>query len=172
MAKQALGRGLKALIPDTPKARSGLAEIPIDRLRPNPEQPRTSFDPDALAALADSIRRHGVLQPLLVGDDGSGGSTVDLPVPGQRSVGPVGSDGRDPAGTDDVDSVIVSYDGRRVGVLVHFGKSGEAHQPLTLLGEKPQRLAVLCADDQVHATGLVQAHGQRLEFAGQVPPDV
>ena len=33
-AKQALGRGLKALIPDTPRARTGLAEIPVDRLQP------------------------------------------------------------------------------------------------------------------------------------------
>ena len=76
MAKQALGRGLKALIPDTPKARSGLAEIPLDRLCPNPEQPRKYFDDGGLAELADSIRRHGVLQPLLVSEDGAGGYLV------------------------------------------------------------------------------------------------
>lgn len=76
MAKQALGRGLKALIPDTPKARSGLAEIPLDKLVPNPEQPRKHFDDDGLAELADSIRRHGVLQPLLVSEDGAGGYLV------------------------------------------------------------------------------------------------
>ena len=63
-AKQALGRGLKALIPETPRARTGLAEIPIDRLRPNPQQPRQLFDDAALQELADSIRRHGVLQRL------------------------------------------------------------------------------------------------------------
>ncbi len=76
MAKQALGRGLKALIPDTPRARSGLAEIPIDLLRPNPEQPRRSFDQDRLTELAESIRRHGVLQPLLVSEDADGGYRV------------------------------------------------------------------------------------------------
>jgi len=76
MAKQALGRGLKALIPNTPKARSGLAEIPLDRLCPNPEQPRKHFDESGLAELADSIRRHGVLQPLLVSEDGAGGYLV------------------------------------------------------------------------------------------------
>ena len=76
MAKQALGRGLKALIPDTPKARSGLAEIPLDRLCPNPEQPRKNFADDGIAELADSIRRHGVLQPLLVSEDGAGGYLV------------------------------------------------------------------------------------------------
>ncbi|MEE4270966.1 MAG: ParB/RepB/Spo0J family partition protein [Thermoanaerobaculales bacterium] len=76
MPKQALGRGLKALIPDTPKARSGLAEIPVDRLRANPAQPRRRFDADALAELADSIARYGVLQPLLVSDDGAGGYLI------------------------------------------------------------------------------------------------
>jgi ParB family chromosome partitioning protein len=75
-AKKALGRGLKALIPDTPRARSGLAEIPVDRLRANPEQPRRFFDDAALAELADSIGRHGVLQPLLVSEDGDGGYLV------------------------------------------------------------------------------------------------
>lgn len=67
-AKQALGRGLKALIPDTPRARAGFAEIPIDRLRANPHQPRHRFDPEALEELAASIRLHGVLQPLLVSE--------------------------------------------------------------------------------------------------------
>lgn len=76
MAKQALGRGLKALIPDTPKARSGLAEIPLDRLSPNPEQPRTHFAEEGIIELADSIRRHGVLQPLLVSEDDDGGYLV------------------------------------------------------------------------------------------------
>jgi ParB family chromosome partitioning protein len=76
MAKQALGRGLKALIPDTPRARSGLAEIPVDALRPNPEQPRERFDETRLAELAESIRRYGVLQPLLVSEDPDGGYVV------------------------------------------------------------------------------------------------
>jgi ParB family chromosome partitioning protein len=75
-AKQALGRGLKALIPDTPRARSGLVEIPLDRLRPNPTQPRSRFDDETLDELADSIRRHGVLQPLLVSEAGPEGYVV------------------------------------------------------------------------------------------------
>jgi ParB family chromosome partitioning protein len=69
-AKQALGRGLKALIPDTPRARTGLAEIPVDHLQPNPHQPRQVFDDQALAELTASIHRHGILQPLLVSEDG------------------------------------------------------------------------------------------------------
>ena len=68
--KMALGRGLKALIPDTPRARAGFAEIPVDHLHPNPHQPRHRFDERALEELAESIRRHGVLQPLLVSEDG------------------------------------------------------------------------------------------------------
>jgi ParB family chromosome partitioning protein len=71
-AKQALGRGLKALIPETPRARAGFAEIPVDRLRPNPQQPRHRFDDEALAELAESIRQHGVLQPILVSEDQPG----------------------------------------------------------------------------------------------------
>jgi ParB family chromosome partitioning protein len=71
-AKQALGRGLKALIPETPSARAGFAEIPVDRLQPNPQQPRHRFDDEALAELAESIRQHGVLQPILVSEDQPG----------------------------------------------------------------------------------------------------
>jgi len=40
--------------------------IPLDHIEPNPQQPRRRFDPEEEAALAESIRRHGVLQPLLV----------------------------------------------------------------------------------------------------------
>jgi ParB family chromosome partitioning protein len=68
-AKQALGRGLKALIPETPRARAGYAEIPIAQLRPNPQQPRHHFDHESLEELAASIRLHGVLQPLLVSEE-------------------------------------------------------------------------------------------------------
>ncbi|MFV2071090.1 MAG: ParB/RepB/Spo0J family partition protein [Thermoanaerobaculales bacterium] len=71
VAKQALGRGLKALIPETPRARSGLAEIPVDHLWPNPQQPRHIFDKEALEELALSLRRHGVLQPVLVSEEGA-----------------------------------------------------------------------------------------------------
>jgi ParB family chromosome partitioning protein len=71
--RPALGRGLRALIPDTPRARSGLAEIPLHLIRPNPAQPRSRFDPVALEELARSVAANGVLQPLLVTEDGEGG---------------------------------------------------------------------------------------------------
>lgn len=64
-----LGSGLSALLPSQPSVR----EVPVDSIRPNPHQPREQFDPAALADLAESIREHGVLQPLLVtsvDDDG------------------------------------------------------------------------------------------------------
>ena len=79
--KPALGRGLKALLPDTPRPRSGLAELPVESLRPNPQQPRRVFDPDALDELARSIAEHGVLQPLLVSELGDGRYVV---VAGER----------------------------------------------------------------------------------------
>ena len=69
-----LGRGLGALIPSGTVAEQagGLADIPTADIRPNPQQPRQHFDEEALAALADSIREVGLLQPVLVraGEDG------------------------------------------------------------------------------------------------------
>jgi ParB family chromosome partitioning protein len=64
-----LGRGLGALIP---QSFSGLREIPVDAIRPNPSQPRTHFDATELEELAQSIREHGVLQPVLVSQDEDG----------------------------------------------------------------------------------------------------
>lgn len=72
MTKQALGRGLKALMPDTPRARAGLVEIPVDRIDANPSQPRRRFAAEDLEELAGSIRQHGVLQPLLVSEGAPG----------------------------------------------------------------------------------------------------
>ncbi len=70
--KQALGRGLDALIPAGPEIRPGVLELPIEAIAPNPRQPRTQFLDSELEDLTDSIRQHGILQPLLViaTDDG------------------------------------------------------------------------------------------------------
>jgi ParB family chromosome partitioning protein len=68
-----LGRGLGALIPaGVAEAIGGLEDLPISLIRPNPQQPREHFDEESLAALAESIREVGVLQPVLVraADDG------------------------------------------------------------------------------------------------------
>ena len=74
--KPALGRGLKALMPETPRPRSGLTELGVDQIRPNPHQPRARFDSAALEELAASIRTYGVLQPLLVTEAGDGQYTL------------------------------------------------------------------------------------------------
>lgn len=60
-----LGRGLSSLIPQRSQ-HAASSEIPIDRIRPNPRQPRQRMDPAELDSLAASIREHGVLQPILV----------------------------------------------------------------------------------------------------------
>ena len=80
-AKRGLGRGLSALMADvelstpaTETAGRDRTMIPIEQLTANPDQPRRSFDPQALQELADSLKTRGVLQPLIVrphpADDG------------------------------------------------------------------------------------------------------
>lgn len=65
--RRALGRGLGALIPGAGVgADQRTAEIPLTKLAPNPFQPRQSMDPEEFASLVDSIRLHGVLQPIVV----------------------------------------------------------------------------------------------------------
>jgi ParB family chromosome partitioning protein len=63
-----LGRGLGALLGDsaTAEARPAPAHLTPEQLRPNPYQPRRVFDPEALSELAESIRVHGILQPIVV----------------------------------------------------------------------------------------------------------
>ena len=64
-----LGRGLSALIPGAPEAgetSTGLLEVPTGSIAPNPKQPRSRFDDEALAELAASIREVGILQPIVV----------------------------------------------------------------------------------------------------------
>lgn len=61
--RRGLGRGLEALIP---RGSGGLQEIEVERIGPNPAQPRQRFDAASLEELAASIREHGVLQPLIV----------------------------------------------------------------------------------------------------------
>jgi ParB family chromosome partitioning protein len=88
-SKRGLGRGLDALLgPGSPPPavsaettsgapgslpQSGVRELDIDLIAPNPEQPRTHFEPEKLRELADSIREHGIIQPLVVGREPGGG---------------------------------------------------------------------------------------------------
>lgn len=67
--RQALGRGLDALFAtsgERPARSDGVMQVPIERIIPNPHQPRSSFDQDKLEELAESIRTHGLIQPLVV----------------------------------------------------------------------------------------------------------
>ncbi len=67
LKRNALGRGLDSLISmdDTPaRGTSAINEVPVDRITPNPDQPRRTFDPEALEELAASIRELGIIQPL------------------------------------------------------------------------------------------------------------
>jgi ParB family chromosome partitioning protein len=70
MHRKALGRGLEALIPAASAvldgAPSGIREIPVSDIGPNPFQPRSRFDDDAIQELAASIKATGILQPVLV----------------------------------------------------------------------------------------------------------
>lgn len=63
--RSGLGRGLDALLP-TDRPQRGYAELPLDRIEPNPDQPRRQFDEAALAELAASIQEVGLLQPIVV----------------------------------------------------------------------------------------------------------
>ncbi|HEY7216203.1 MAG TPA: ParB/RepB/Spo0J family partition protein, partial [Thermoanaerobaculia bacterium] len=62
--KRGLGRGLDALIEKTPEEE--VRRLPVASLRPNRLQPRSRFDEEAIAELAESIRTQGVVQPLVV----------------------------------------------------------------------------------------------------------
>lgn len=72
MKRGGLGRGLSALIPGAVEEGTGLLEIPVGAIAPNPKQPRTNFDDESLESLALSIREVGVLQPIVVRRSGEG----------------------------------------------------------------------------------------------------
>jgi ParB family transcriptional regulator, chromosome partitioning protein len=82
VSKFVLGKGLGALIPehqqyfDSSKnpadAGAFITIVPLDKLKPNPDQPRKTFPDSSIEELADSIRRHGLLQPILAESSGDG----------------------------------------------------------------------------------------------------
>lgn len=96
MPKQfGLGKGLGALIPEpepvplalgplasgAEERKDGILRLPLHRLKPNPDQPRKSFAEEALAELAESLKRHGLIQPIVVEDAGDGSYII---VAGER----------------------------------------------------------------------------------------
>ena len=85
--RRGLGRGLSALMSDieppveTSRPARPDRTLPVDALAPNPDQPRKRFADDEIEELATSIRRHGILQPILVREAGDGGYQI---VAGER----------------------------------------------------------------------------------------
>ncbi|MFN2225824.1 MAG: ParB/RepB/Spo0J family partition protein [Anaerolineae bacterium] len=68
--RRGLGKGLEALIPAAETPASGLVNVPLAAISRNPMQPRGELDPEALSELAASIREHGLIQPLVVTQQG------------------------------------------------------------------------------------------------------
>lgn len=66
MKKIGLGKGLKALIPEKEVSEERIVYIPLEKIFPNPEQPRREFSEESLQELADSIKEKGILQPLIL----------------------------------------------------------------------------------------------------------
>ena len=84
---------------------TGEAQIPLDKLKANPDQPRRVFDERELGELADSIREHGIIQPVLLEDDGDGTYTI---IAGERRCRAARL-----AGLDEVPALIRDYSGEK-----------------------------------------------------------
>lgn len=84
MAKIGLGKGISALIPEQEEELAFLGEggqaadrsVPVRDVHTNPDQPRQSFDDESLQELAASVKRHGVIQPIIVEERKGGGYTI------------------------------------------------------------------------------------------------
>ncbi len=79
--KGGLGRGLEALFNENATDNEGVVTLRLTEIEPNRNQPRTNFDEDALSELADSIARHGLIQPIVVRPTSSGAYQI---VAGER----------------------------------------------------------------------------------------
>jgi ParB family chromosome partitioning protein len=66
MTRRGIGRGLAAIIPEGSVEGPELRDLPLELIRPNPDQPRTRFDPASMSSLAASIADAGIVQPLIV----------------------------------------------------------------------------------------------------------
>lgn len=72
MNKRGLGKGLNALIPQEENSNPGVIEIKLTEIMANENQPRKNFNDEALQTLAESIKEHGVVQPIIVTKDKKG----------------------------------------------------------------------------------------------------
>jgi len=108
MANKGLGRGLSALFVEEPAAQ-GTSTLRICDIEPNPGQPRRRFDEEALAALAESIRTHGVLQPIAVRKNADGIYTI---IAGERRWRAARL-----AGLSEIPALVLEADDRRAAQL-------------------------------------------------------
>lgn len=116
MAK-ALGRGLGELLGETETAyensigavNSGIKKIEVSLVKPNPNQPRKIFDEEKLQELSDSIKEHGLLQPIVVIDNGDGTYTL---IAGERRLR-----AHKLANLDEIKAIIVDEDEFRLREL-------------------------------------------------------
>jgi len=115
-AKYGLGKGLDALLSgtaadETRPAGGGEVRLPLEKLKANPNQPRKQFDEESLRELADSIREHGIIQPVIVEENGDG---TYLIVAGERR-----SRAARLAGLREIPAIIRNYsDERRLEVAL------------------------------------------------------
>ena len=95
-----LAPGIVSLI-ESRATHAQIREMPVGKILPNPAQPRLSYDEESLTELADSIREHGVLQPILV-----------RPAAPSSSSSPASADGarHGMAGRDTIPAIVVDFD--------------------------------------------------------------
>jgi ParB family transcriptional regulator, chromosome partitioning protein len=74
--RRGLGRGLEVLVGGLEPNAAELLELPVEAIHPNPKQPRKRFDGEAGSGLAESVKRQGVIQPLLVRPRAAGGDEL------------------------------------------------------------------------------------------------
>jgi ParB family transcriptional regulator, chromosome partitioning protein len=155
--RRGLGRGLEALIPsgeyieelgtESGARRRFALQLPIADIKPNPEQPRRGFDPVALQELADSIRMHGILQPLLV-REGLGGYEL---IAGERRLRAAQIAGLE-----------------EVPVIVHPGSGGRLEERLELaLVENLQRTDLNAIEEARAIQRLLRDFGLTQEALGE-----
>ena len=155
--RRGLGRGLEALIPsgeyieelgtESGARRRFALQIRIADIKPNPEQPRRAFDPAALQELADSIRMHGVLQPLLVREGLAGYELIA----GERRLRAAEIAGL-----------------REVPVIVHPGSGGRLEERLELaLVENLQRTDLNAIEEARAIQRLLRDFGLTQEALGE-----
>ena len=106
--KRGLGKGLDALIPSgegTAADAGGITQIAISNVKPNPRQPRLEMDPEELTSLSNSIKEHGVLQPIVVlPQDKKGSFTL---IAGERRLRAAKQ-----AGLDEIPAIVKDVDER------------------------------------------------------------